>query len=222
MKLKYLLLVVFLAALTGYTYRLRADDTGTRRESHTTVRLSAIPLSFGEYRGQEEMLDERLLAALAADQAVFRTYHGVGRRPMWLFMGYFEQPTDDSQIHSPKHCYPGAGWDIHRESSISLEVNGLAVEAKELLITNGSESQLVYYWFLTDTGILTNEYALKWDMMKNALLGRSQCSTFVRFSTRLESPGDEMAAARDLRAFVETIAPYVHRTIRGEDMERET
>lgn len=211
MMLKRYFVIALLVALTAYTYVLRFRDI----VPPPIEPLSTLPLRVGEYTGIEETIDAETLDALRADETVYREYRGPSGRPVWLFLGYFGAPQENSQVHSPKHCYPGSGWNIYHESSVDVPFGGHNIHAKGLLITDGQTRQCVVYWFHTDSGVITNEYALKWDQMKSSLLRRSQKSTFIRVSTIIAADEDQTAATQELRGFIDSLAPYLISALDG-------
>jgi EpsI family protein len=204
MKLKLLVMIVYLSLLSLYTYGLRSEPA-----KPADAALDRLPLEVSGYVGVDEPLNDRALDVLGADQAAYRQYRRGEGRPIWVFLGYFGSPRENSQIHSPKHCYPGAGWTILDESTKQVRINDRDVVAKTLLINNGERNQLVLYWFQTDSGVVTNEYALKWFQMKSALLKQSQRTTFVRLSTPVGGREDFSAAEEELTEFIGVITPHL-------------
>lgn len=203
-------LMIFFGALTAYTYELRFRPGGASE-------MPPYDLLAREAEGftsTEEERDTAPLKLLGADATLYRTYRNAAGRTAWLFLGYFAAQHENSQIHSPKHCYPGAGWNIIEEGSTPLRFGAETLPVKHLVIFNGVERHYVLYWFTSCDGIITNEFALKWNQMKNSLLRRSQASAFVRFSTRVE-PGNREAEARDeLARFAESLAPNIEDVLR--------
>ena len=206
----FVALMIFLGALTAYTYELRFHSDG-RPEAPA---YDLVPREAGGFASVEEERDTEPLKLLGADATLYRTYRSPAGRTVWLFLGYFGAQHENSQIHSPKHCYPGAGWNILEEGSTRLRLGVKAIPVKHLVIFDGVERHYVLYWFTSCDGIITNEFALKWDQMKNSLLRRSQASAFVRFSTRVD-PGEREADVREeLRSFAESLAPSVEDVMR--------
>ncbi|MGD1047652.1 MAG: exosortase C-terminal domain/associated protein EpsI [Candidatus Krumholzibacteriaceae bacterium] len=209
-RLRFPVVVGLFAVLIAYTYALRYRDAAPPR----TPSLVSIPEEIGGYTGTSEAADPETLRILGADATLFRTYrHGPGRA-VWLYIGFFGRQRENSQIHSPKNCYPGSGWNIIEEGSTNLVLAGSGVAVKHLVISNGAQRQYVVYWFTGADGILTNEFALKWSQMKNSLLGRPQAAAFVRFS--IDLTGEAEAAARsELVRFAETLAPHINEVLRN-------
>jgi EpsI family protein len=146
---------------------------------------------------QEEPIDEGFLRTLRAKEVVFRTYSVGPKQPVWVFMGYFDRQKEGSQVHSPKHCYPGSGWNIVEESTTAAPWGTGSV--KVLVVSDGNQERLVHYWFQTAGGSVDNVLALKLHLTRNAALRRPQDVVFVRVSTLLD--GDREAARSRLTPY---------------------
>ncbi|NIM18825.1 MAG: EpsI family protein [Candidatus Latescibacteria bacterium] len=204
-------LLLLLVVLTPYAYLLR----------FTTVAASeapspdGIPYSINGYIGSDEYLGPGTLQVLGADETIFRVYKRTGGRKIWFFLGYFSAAQENSQIHSPKHCYPGSGWNVYEEGAEEIEIAHRRRTIKRLYITNGVSRRMVLYWFATRSGLITNEFSLKWDQMKNSLLRRPQSTAFVRFSAEIAEDEGEERTLVDLLSFVEGISPHVVSALEG-------
>jgi len=60
------------------------------------------------------------------------------------------------------------------------------LESRLLEARKGEKEVKVYYWFLTRSGTLADEYALKLDLVSNALRGHPTDALFVRLTTDAE------------------------------------
>ncbi len=204
-KTAYAAIIALLAALIAYTFTMRYR----RVEAPPPPALERIPPEIAGYAADDEALDENTLDVLGADATLVRTYRRAGEPPIRLFIGYFAAPHENSQIHSPKHCYPGSGWNILEEGRSPVAAGGAAWRAGRLLISNGVERQFVLYWYLAADGVLADEFALKWSQMKSSLLGRPRATVFVRFSTEIGANGNIEETERALVRFAGEIAPHI-------------
>ena len=201
---KSIAVVIILAALCAYTWSLRLR---TLPQPEPPV-LESIPMAVGGFTARDEYISPESLRVLGADLTLARSYVDRGGNSIDLFIGYFADQQENSQIHSPKHCYPGAGWDIISEGSIALDIGGSESAARELIISDGSHRQLVVYWFNMRDMTIPNEFALKWHQMTSALMAQPQAASFIRFSALIPPGGDE--TVRDgMIDFVEDISPRV-------------
>ena len=205
-----IIVILFLGALIAYTYALRYRVV----ESPPAPALDSVPSEIGGFTGLTEAQGPEALELLGADATLFRTYRGDSGRVAWLFIGYFGTQHENSQIHSPKHCYPGAGWNIIKEGSTRVALGDGEIPAKSLAISNGVRTHYILYWFSSADGIVTNEFALKWNQMKNSLLARPQATAFVRFSIDASGLG-ETASRNDLARFAGTLAPRIEEILRA-------
>ena len=197
-------LVIFLAALCAYTWTLRLRSA----PAVDPPDLESIPRSLGGYSASDEYISPKSLQVLGADLTLARSYTDGDGREIDLFIGYFARQQENSQIHSPKHCYPGAGWDIISEGRIDLDIDGLDSPARKLVISNGTDRQIVVYWFSMRGMMIPGEFSLKWRQMTSALLGRPQAAFFIRFSAPLP-PGKDEEVEKEMVEFVGAIAPYL-------------
>jgi len=201
---KLITVVSILAVLCAYTWSLRLRNVPQLQPP----RLDAIPRAFDGFTATDGYLSPESLRLLGADQTLARSYRGPDGNTIDLFIGYFADQQQNTQIHSPKHCYPGAGWDIISDGSITLDLGGTISSARGLIISSGSSRQIVLYWFSMRGKTIPNEFALKWNQMTSALLAHPQAASFVRFSTMIPPGGDETART-ELIEFVENISPHI-------------
>lgn len=198
-RVRLVLLVVIVACL-GLGPALAA-----RSGRHTyTAQLATIPLNVADITGVEDQLDDEIANVLKASQTLNRRYRR-GSDRYWLFVGYFAQQRFGSQIHSPRHCYPGSGWNIlHAAKS-----DRLGGPSGELLIQRDKEQRVVLYQYLTRGGATTSELRLKVELTLGGLLGRPIDAAFIRYSTPVGPEESEAAAAARLADFAREIQPTV-------------
>ena len=212
---KYISLMLVVLALIVYTYSMRYRTI----EQPDAPDLTLIPSSSAGYEGLDGRLETESLLLLGADTTLFRTYRREGSPPVWLFLGYFGSQQEHSQIHSPKNCYPGSGWNILSEGSVKIHTAEGAALARKLVISDGIGKRIVIYWFSTPTGVLTDEFALKWYQTKQSLFGKPQVSTFVRFSTPVPEGIDESMVEESLMHFIESMTISVESALGGQAMK---
>jgi EpsI family protein len=201
---RILILVILLAALCAYAWTLRLKEpTRPRMPS-----LDLIPREVGDYTARDQYIPPESLRELGADTTLARSYISPSGETIEMFLGWFADQQENSQIHSPKHCYPGSGWDIIREGSVNLNIGGSVWAAKQLIISGGKERRMIVYWFNMQDRIIANEFALKYNQMLSTLLSRPPAASFIRFSTNLPA-AEEARTAEGLIRFIETISPDI-------------
>ncbi len=216
---KLVIMLVVLALLATYTSILRyrhIEEPHLPDLDDIPLNLDDIPLNVEKYAGRNEYQEPGALAMLGADVTVFRSYRKKEGKTIWLFIGYFGSQQENSQIHSPKHCYPGSGWNIISDGEIGIRFGDRTVSVRYLTISDGRQKRIVIYWFIGGGGIITNEYSLKFHQMRSALLGKPQSTSFIRLST-IVSSGDERNALTDLVRFAEELYPHIERLKNAHD-----
>ena len=207
---------VVLALLCAYVWILRSREPAVPPRPD----LSLIPASAGGFISVDEYVEPESLRLLGADTTLARSYERPDGAKVELFIGYFAAQQENSQIHSPKHCYPGSGWDIISEGSAEIRLGDRAIPVKRLLISDGRRERLVIYWFSMGGKIIPNEFALKYSQMKSALLSRPQAAAFIRFSSEITEGRGEAVSAM-VGDFIALISPDIEAALGGPAPARE-
>lgn len=203
-------LVWLLVAAGGlYAHNLRSHEV----IAPDSARLGAIPAGAGTWSGSDIRFDPRIYQVLSADTTLMRHYEDPSATgDYWMFVAYFRSQRTGAQIHSPKNCLPGGGWNIIGREAVLLPYDGQTVRVNRFLISRGAQRQVVYYWFMTRAGIIDDEYALKLDLVRNALLRRPTDAAFVRISCMVGPGGVEATDARTA-GFMRLLSPDLRRAL---------
>ena len=172
--------VIFLMVTIFYIMHLSHGEIVPLRAS-----LEEFPLELGSWKGKEEGLDERVKAVLGVEDSMMRVYRNEKGFPLWIYVGYYESQSQGDIIHSPKHCYPGGGWQ-KVESAIQeiplLSPANNSIKVNRYLIEKGLEKQLVLYWYQERGRINTSEYWAKFYLVLDAITRNRTDGSLVRIS----------------------------------------
>lgn len=123
-----------------------------------------------------------------------------------LYIGYYDHQTQGRTIHSPKNCLPGAGWEALASQPHRIQTPAGLLTVNRYLLQRGRDQALVLYWYQGRGRTAWNEYAVKWDLLRDAALrGRSE-EALVRIVVPLRG-GDEQQALRLATRAAATVAP---------------
>ena len=154
-------------------------------------------MRFDRYVGTEEWFDSATYAVLGADTTTLRRYVDVGGLPIWLFVAYFGAQNYGEQIHSPRNCLPGGGWNILSLDRVPVGVPDRGeLVSNRLLIESEGRRQIMHYFFLTRMGPVASEYRLKFELARAALTFKPRDALFVRVSSPVLDDGPEAADER--------------------------
>lgn len=174
--------------------------------------LRELPYTLGPWKGEEHPLEERIVQAVSVSDYTNRLYHGPVGAPVQLYIGYYASQRTGDTIHSPKNCLPGAGWDpIHSGyATISLQ-NGRQIVVNEYVIAQGSDKELVFYWYQGRGRIIASEYWGKFWMVTDAISRNRTDGALVRLLTPMKD-GEANARAR-LVSFTQLLFPQLGESI---------
>jgi len=114
-------------------------------------------------------------------------------------------------VHSPRACIPGGGWHIDSSGLQTLAGNGQRMN--RLIIVNGEQRQLVYYWFDQRGRSLTSEFAVKWYLFWDAVTRHRSDGAMVRLITAIGATEPVASADARLESFateiVERLPAYI-------------
>ena len=139
-----------------------------------------------------------------------------------LYVGYYDRQVQGKSIHSPKNCLPGGGWETMVNEQVPLPgtIPGMI---NRVIIGNNGVRGLVYYWYQGRGRVESNEFRVKWDLLRDAALyGRTE-EALVRIIVPIKpSPKGTMPAADDeyvkaadviARRAAEQVAPMVAKVL---------
>ena len=191
MKQPLVIVIIILALFGSFGNYLRFANRG----SNEPARFSEIPMMTDNYVGEEQRFSDQSYEVLLADTTTLRLYVGPEGNKYWLFIAYFESQVYGSQIHSPRHCLPGGGWQIENIEPYQLNLTDNSSKlVNRLMISTDQHKQLMLYWFETRGGAIRDEFGLKFDLMKNSLLLQPTDAAIVRLTVPVK-PGEDFDSA---------------------------
>ncbi len=114
------------------------------------------------------------------------------------YVGYYDRQTQGKSMHSPKNCLPGAGWEIlHTGTATVLAADGAHIVNRDLL-KNGPQEAVVYYWYQGRGRVVASEYAVKWNLLRDAALTGRTDEALVRIVVPVGGPDSTEALADQL------------------------
>lgn len=193
---------------------LTSDVRPQRSLDLRTPLSSAVPVKLVGFEGRDLELGERQAAVAGVSDYLLRTYGRDEAGSEWfsIYVGYYASQTHGKTIHSPKNCLPGSGWDALASSSATIEIAGGRSEiVNRYLIQNEGQRALVLYWYQGRGRVAHDEYAVKWDLLRDAALYRRSEEALVRIVVPVAASEEEaFARARDVAA---QLIPSVQRAL---------
>ncbi|HTR37128.1 MAG TPA: EpsI family protein [Bryobacteraceae bacterium] len=158
-------------------------------------------------------LPEATLHTLNATSYLSRNY-AKGPMQLELFIAFYAQQLAGESMHSPKHCLPGAGWEIWKYDSAVVPVDGRSVRINKYSIQNSGTRMLMFYWYQSKSRIYASEYLGKVLLAKDTMLTGHTAASIVRVLVP-----DRPGAEKEGLAFAASIIPEMQRCL-GSDPRR--
>lgn len=172
----------------------------------------SFPMSLGEWRGRNDKLEDVVLDVLKLDDYILADYENAEGRSVNFYVAYYGSQRSGASAHSPRSCLPGGGWSIESHTQVELD-NG--VRTNRFIIRMGENRQLVYYWFKQRDRVITNEFAVKWYMLLDALMRNRTDGALVRM-TAIIPPGEDIdVIEKYLQDFARTVAVPLDKYVPG-------
>ncbi len=185
--------VIVAAAFLGLNFYIY-NFFATTAEIPPRASFSAFPLEIEEgWVCTPDDVDQKVVENLGVTDYLMCTFRNVDKKWMaGVYVGYHETQvreegggSGENSIHPPAHCLPGSGWDIIRNETVPLDVDGLPqgeATVKRLLIAKGEARQLVYYWYQSRGRVVSEDWKkIVYVGYDRATRGRTDGS-LVRFS----------------------------------------
>ena len=193
---------VFLLAAT----LMASGLTANRKAASLAQPLNTIDTHIAGFAGSDRpALDQRVLATLLSDAYLSRVYRKSNIEAD-LFIAYYAQQRSGESMHSPKHCLPGAGWEIWDYASTDIPVGGHSFTINKYSISHDSERMLVLYWYQSKARIIASEYLGKVLLARDAFLQKSTAGSIVRIMVP-----DRPGALEEARNLASGLIPQVQR-----------
>jgi exosortase D (VPLPA-CTERM-specific) len=172
------------------------------------VSLRLFPGELESWRANEGALPADVERALGLEDYVLADYAGPQGERVNLYVAYYASQRKGVSPHSPQVCIPGGGWVISDLRTLHFPLaDATPLEAVRAVIDRGGERALVYYWFDQRGHRLANEYAMKWHLLRDAVVRNRTDGALVRVMTGV-APNEPLQAADErLVRFVRLAAP---------------
>jgi EpsI family protein len=145
---------------------------------------AAVPVEMAGGTGVDASLPEDEARVAGVTAYLLRNYEPrdmtSGALPFSVYVGYYDSQTQGKTIHSPKNCLPGSGWEALASSEVNIDTPAGPVRVNRYLLQNNEAQALVLYWYQGRGRVESNEYVVKWDLLRDAALRQRSDEALVR------------------------------------------
>lgn len=175
------------ALILAIGYAFVAGARGQRAVGLAEPIDTVLP-SLDGYRVQNQKIgaEERRVAGMT--NYVARMYLRDSIVAFTTLVSYYDRQTRGKSIHSPKNCLPGAGWEVLSGGTQAVTANGAAYTVNRYVLKNGRTRAVVYYWYQGRGRVVASEYAVKWNLLRDAAFRGHTEEALVRVVVPLQAP----------------------------------
>jgi EpsI family protein len=215
MKSPRLWLIVVLMSFTALVLHVRGD---VDRVPDSTP-LTQFPTALDGRTAVDFPLDQEVLQILGKGFFLNRLYVASPGTPastsddrasIGLFIGYFPTQRTGQSIHSPQNCLPGAGWSFQDSGVTALtDADGHTSSVGEYLITNGSQSEEVLYWYQMHGRRIASDYKAKLYTLADSIRYGRTDAALVRVISPIAPGENRLQAHNRVVAFANQLSPLL-------------
>ena len=176
---------------------------------------AAVPVDIGGYHGREGSMSDTERRLAGVTNYLLRDYRqagdtgAAGAARFTVYVGYYEKQTRGATIHSPKNCLPGSGWEPLAARTEQIATTLGPVVVNRYLLQHGNERALVLYWYQGRGRVASNEYRVKWELLRDAALRRRSDEALVRIVVPLTGADTESDAFAVAAGAAQALVPAV-------------
>jgi len=204
--LKPLIYIIFILLVSGgiiLSIDKRSDIKPPR------LNFSEFPMQISDWQGNHADMDSDTVNALGFSDFLFTNFSIPNKPSINLYAAYYASQRKGVSPHSPQVCLPGGGWqitDIQRKSYGNMNVN-------RVIIKKDNITQMVFYWFQERGKAFSNEYIMKFNLLKDAVLVNRTDGALVRLATIVVPDESLENAEQRLADFSKLIQPELPKFI---------
>lgn len=177
--------------------------------------MATISRTFRGMEGRDQTVDSVSARVAGMSDYTMRDFGKDTSMLFSLYVGYYDRQVQGKTIHSPKNCMPGAGWDVMSSERVVMPAGMPAGTYNRVILANSGVRALVLYWYQGRGRIESNEYKVKWNLLRDAALyGRTE-EALVRIIVPIDPNKEANAALADAEAISkELLSPLVNEVVK--------
>lgn len=203
-KLTSLMVSLFLLAAGGLGVFLVSGRSEIIPER---TRFVAFPKHIAGWQGQFGSLDAPTEQFLKVDDYILANYSQSDGKSVNFYVAYYSSQRKNESPHSPIVCLPGGGWLITHLERRNLDSAGGNRPYNRVIMQNGNNRDLVYYWFDERGRTIADEYWAKWYLLADSIVMNRTDGALVRLITRINPDESEQSADNRLLSFMAAALP---------------
>jgi EpsI family protein len=186
------------ALILAAGYLLVAGARGQKAVELAAPIDDVLPSVDGYQVRNNKISDEELRIA-GMTNYVARSYSRDSLMAFATLVAYYDRQTRGKSIHSPRNCLPGAGWEVLSGGTETVNANGASYVINRYMLKNGRARAVVYYWYQGRGRVVASEYAVKWNLLRDAAFRGHTEEALVRVVVPVQPSSESGLTGEDAR-----------------------
>ena len=132
--------------------------------------LQTVLPTYGALRVTNQKVSDEERKVAGMSDYVARSFWHDTNVVFTTYVGYYDRQTQGKSMHSPRNCLPGAGWEILSTDTALIKLGNQSHVVNKYLLKNGPFEAVVLYWYQGRGRVVASEYAVKWNLLRDAAL----------------------------------------------------
>ncbi|MGH7398564.1 MAG: exosortase C-terminal domain/associated protein EpsI [Candidatus Rokuibacteriota bacterium] len=173
--------------------------------------LDLFPAELGRWQARQDTpLEPQIINILKVSDYLVRRYVHDSGQSLWLYIGYWATQRKGAEVHSPRNCLPGAGWEPVEATRITVDLPGPhpPIRVNRYIIQKDRRMQVVLYWYQARGRAIAGEVDAKIEMVRGAITRNRTDGAIVRVSSVVA--GSPRETTERLVEYVQRAYPVLH------------
>jgi EpsI family protein len=163
-------------------------QTHTQRAVPPLAPVQSVMPEYAPYVATNQVLTKEEIEVAGMTDYVARAFKRDSSVAFTTLVSYYDRQTQGHTIHSPRNCLPGAGWEVLSPGTQTIVVGSTNQVVNQYVLKNGALQAVVLYWYQGRGRIVADEYAVKWNLLRDAALAGHTEEALVRVVVPVTPP----------------------------------
>ncbi|MFK7794687.1 MAG: VPLPA-CTERM-specific exosortase XrtD [Gammaproteobacteria bacterium] len=200
-------LILLLVLVSQFVLPERQENVPDRHE------FIDFPVEISAWQSTRKAMESKFIEALKFKDYLLANYIS-DEGALELYIAYYDSQRKGESAHSPRSCLPGAGWKITDRSQVAINykdsTNNIAqMSVSRMLVQQGDNKFLMYYWFKQRDRHITNEYMVKWYLFWDGVTRNRTDGALIRVMYPISQQQDVQSADQIVQSFLHDTLPIL-------------
>jgi exosortase D (VPLPA-CTERM-specific) len=201
------ILILLIVLVAQFVLPERQEEVPARQQ------FTDFPSEIAEWQSTRKSMEAKFINALKFEDYLLANYASKNGA-LELYIAYYDTQRKGEAAHSPRSCLPGAGWKITDRNNVGVNYKDsdddeAQMMVSRMLVEQGDNKFLMYYWFKQRDRHVTNEYLVKWYLFWDGMTRNRTDGALIRIMYPISQQQDVQTADRIVQSFLQETLPIL-------------